>query len=101
MMPGTGTTLVRMSYAAFLSFNNRAALARSAGAGCYTCLGSFKPADVHSWIHDDTTALCPICGADTVLPGVSEGATLQSARASQFEEAETVPAALSITPEWL
>lgn len=101
MVPGAGTTLVRMSYAAFLSFNNRAALARSASAGCYTCLGSFTPADVRHWIHDDTTALCPICGADTVLPGVSDAATLHSARASQFEEAETVPAALSITPEWL
>lgn len=95
----TSLTLVTMTYATFLSFNNRGALARSSVAGCYTCLGSFKPEEVRHWIDDNTTALCPICGADTVLPGVGDARALQSARASLFEEAETVPAALSIGPQ--
>lgn len=90
-----------MSYATFLSFNNRAALARSSVAGCYTCLDSFKPEEVCRWIDDDSTALCPTCCAATVLPGVGEAVALQSARASLFEEAETVPHALSIGPHWL
>ncbi|WP_428424320.1 hypothetical protein [Methylibium sp.] len=90
-----------MSYSTFLSFNNRGALARSSVTGCYSCLGSFKPEEVHDWVHDDATAVCPMCGADTVLPGVSDVRTLHAAHASQFDEAQTVPAALSISPEWL
>lgn len=89
-----------MPYASYLSFNNRGALARSSIAGCYSCLGTFKPMEVTRWRHDDTTAVCPLCDADTVLPGVDSLAALRSAHAGQFDEAETVPAALSIGPEW-
>ncbi|WP_242499790.1 hypothetical protein [Methylibium sp. Pch-M] len=88
-----------MSYTHLQSFNNRAALARSAIAGCYSCLGSFKPEDVVAWVHDDTTAVCPICSADTVLPGVGDVRALHAARAAQFDSAETVPAVLSLLPE--
>lgn len=87
-----------MSYA-YQSFNNRAALARSSVAGCYSCLGTFKPEQVTAWVHDDTTAVCPLCDADTVLPNVSDLATLRTAHAGTFDDAETVPAVLSLTPE--
>ncbi len=90
-----------MSYIALQSFNNRAALARASVAGCYTCLSAFKPEDVTSWTHDDSTAVCPLCDAETVLPGVGDLTALRAAHASLHETAETVPAALSIRPEWL
>lgn len=93
---GSATYAVGM-YSALRSFNNRSALARSAVAGCYSCLGSFLPREVVSWAHEATTAVCPLCEADTVLPGVTDARSLLSAREALYGD-ETIPAVLSLTP---
>ncbi len=35
--------------------------------GCYYCLHIFKPSEIVEWIDDETTALCPHCGIDSVI----------------------------------
>ena len=35
---------------------------------CFTCLASFPVAQVTTWTDDDTTAICPHCGIDSVIP---------------------------------
>lgn len=91
-----------MSYISRLSSKNRAALGRSTVAGCYSCLGTFKPEEVKRWADRDRTAVCPFCDAETVLPGVDSLGELRAAHAYAFEEPETTSAApLSVRPGWL
>jgi hypothetical protein len=80
------------------SFNNRDELARARVAGCFSCLGTFSPEDIVLWLHEDTTAACPICGADTVLPHVDNLAALRAIHAGLVSTDETVPAVLDMTP---
>lgn len=47
---------------------NRGALGRSAQCGCFFCLEVFAPVEIVEWIDEDTTALCPRCGIDSVIP---------------------------------
>jgi hypothetical protein len=35
--------------------------------GCFYCMRMFKPSEIKEWIDDDTTALCPLCGIDSVI----------------------------------
>ncbi len=49
------------------SFRNRDMLARGGKCGCFYCLRTFDAGDVIQWVHDDATALCPLCGIDAVL----------------------------------
>lgn len=98
--------------AAYLSFNNRSALAQSQVAGCYACMSVFKPEQVVRWTYDDTTALCPHCGRDTVLPGIDDPVSLAEARVQvrgdrqrrneardDDDDEETRPAVFSPRPE--
>lgn len=101
-----------MLYAAYRSFNNRSALAQSRVAGCYSCLSTFRPEQVLRWAFDDTTALCPRCGMDAVLPGVDDPSELAAAHERWYGssdgelqpepgelEEETRPAVFSPLPE--
>lgn len=36
--------------------------------GCFYCLSTFKGADITDWIDDGSTANCPRCGMNAVLP---------------------------------
>ena len=38
--------------------------------GCFHCLSTFVADCVTDWVDDGTTALCPVCGIDAVLPGI-------------------------------
>ncbi|WP_081771312.1 hypothetical protein [Methylibium sp. T29-B] len=80
------------------SFNNRDELTRARVAGCFSCLGIFRPADIVLWLHEDSTAACPICGADTVLPHVDSLAALRAIHAGLVSTEETIPAVLDMTP---
>ena len=57
------------------SFRNRAAVV-SSGCGCYFCTRAFHGGEVEEWVDDGETALCPFCGIDAVLPGVTDAAAL-------------------------
>jgi hypothetical protein len=36
--------------------------------GCFGCISVFRGDRVEEWVDDGQTALCPVCGIDTVLP---------------------------------
>lgn len=40
--------------------------------GCFSCLHIFPSEDVIDWIDDGETPLCPTCGMDSVMPGVTD-----------------------------
>lgn len=63
---------------------NRNEIARSANCGCFYCVATFAPSEIHEWVdvHDGLeegparlgekgTALCPRCGIDAVLGSAS------------------------------
>lgn len=50
------------------SSKHREALTASQLGGCFYCCKTFKPNQVEFWTDDETTALCPECGIDAVLP---------------------------------
>lgn len=49
------------------SMNNRGALLDSKECGCFFCLKIFSPAQIQSWLNEET-ALCPYCNVDAVIP---------------------------------
>jgi hypothetical protein len=50
------------------SSRHREEVEKSALAGCFSCLIMFTPSDIDEWVDGDTTALCPHCSVDAVLP---------------------------------
>lgn len=55
------------------SANHKNSILNSKFCGCFYCLEIFSPNKVEEWIDQDedgngTTALCPYCGVDSVLP---------------------------------
>lgn len=59
-----------------VSIRNRVAIEQSIVIGCYACIRSFLAEDVQEWTDDQTTALCPFCGIDAVLPGIFDAKVL-------------------------
>ena len=65
------------------SSNHREEIEQSSLCGCFYCLATFVPTEIHDWIDwppgtpDDlelecgTTALCPRCGIDSVIGSAS------------------------------
>ena len=49
------------------SSNHRAAVVESDGCGCFYCLEVFAPSAIVDWVDNETTALCPKCGIDSVI----------------------------------
>ena len=39
-------------------------------AGCFFCNQTFDPKDIKEWIDAEQTAMCPLCGIDSTLPGL-------------------------------
>lgn len=62
-----------------VAFGNRQALDCFEQAGCYGCLEVFKPSEIRSWTDDGQTALCPRCGIDSVVPGLTDLKRLEAA----------------------
>ena len=50
------------------SSNHRHLLENSAVCGCFHCGEMFTSDEITSWIDNDQTALCPVCGIDSILP---------------------------------
>lgn len=81
------------------SSRHRDRVLASSQCGCFHCLEMFAPAEISDWVDGPdavnsmiggTTALCPRCGIDAVLPGDIPGVPLDSAllkamRAHWFE----------------
>ena len=54
------------------SSHNHAAIDNGIPCGCYFCLSVFDGGEISKWTDEGTTAVCPICGVDAVLPGVTD-----------------------------
>jgi len=77
-----------------LSRRNLAEVVAAKECGCYFCLRVFQATDVVEWVDMDAmTAICPNCGVDSVLPGVTDTNTLAAAKERWF--CETPNAALT------
>jgi hypothetical protein len=53
------------------STGHRHLMDKSELCGCFYCLSVFKPNLIRRWIDRDTTALCPECGIDSVVPSAA------------------------------
>jgi hypothetical protein len=49
------------------SSSHREQVIASDRCGCFYCLKIFPPAEIKEWTDNEATALCPICGIDSVL----------------------------------
>ena len=87
---------------------NRRDVERSERCGCFCCLATFAPSEIHEWCDEDAsgqgqTPLCPRCGIDAVLASAS-GFPLTPAFLSEMERIyfdlrpTTVPAEGTVPP---
>ena len=53
------------------SSNHRQELESSELCGCFYCLRTFPTSKINDWVDDETTALCPNCGIDSVIGSAS------------------------------
>lgn len=51
-----------------LSINNKNNILDSVFCGCYYCLKIFDPKDIKEWVDKSSTAICPFCKIDAVIP---------------------------------
>ena len=49
------------------SIYHRVEIERSQKCGCFHCEAIFDPDQIEDWTDDNTTALCPLCGIDSVI----------------------------------
>lgn len=49
------------------SSDHREAIAASDRCGCFHCGSVFPPVEIHEWVDDGKTAVCPHCGVDAVI----------------------------------
>lgn len=47
---------------------DRQALVASKHVGCYACGSLYQASAILDYVNCDTTALCPLCGIDAVIP---------------------------------
>jgi hypothetical protein len=47
---------------------HRSEIESAARCGCFNCGATFGPGDITDWVDEGTTALCPRCGIDSLLP---------------------------------
>jgi len=53
------------------SANHRPEVGSSKECGCFYCLTVFPPAAISEWCDEESTALCPKCGVDSVIGDAS------------------------------
>ena len=54
-----------------MSSDHRGEIERSQFCGCFYCKRTFGPDQIVEWVDDDSTALCPHCGIDSVIGDAS------------------------------
>ncbi len=50
-------------------YSHRERILKEETIGCFFCRNMSKSSDIEEWADKGTTALCPKCGVDAVLPG--------------------------------
>src|SRR5215469_2369495 len=46
---------------------HRSELEKSSLCGCFYCMEQFLPNEIDEWTDGDQTAMCPLCGIDSVI----------------------------------
>lgn len=65
----------------FHSKHNDFSLRYSDNCGCFKCLEKFKPKLITEWAGEDKdTAVCPKCGAQSVVPSAAGTITVERLR---------------------
>ena len=67
------------------SMRNRDRVRAAASCGCFHCRSIFASDEIRQWVDNDQTALCPRCGIDSVLPGVTDTAILVALHRHRFD----------------
>jgi NAD-dependent SIR2 family protein deacetylase len=52
--------------------------------GCFHCLHVYEATEVIDWIDDGETPVCPHCGVDAVMPGVTDLGELLTMHHTRF-----------------
>jgi len=55
--------------------------------GCFHCLQVFEATDIVDWADDYHTPLCPLCGVDAVMEGVTDLVELLTLHRKRFRPA--------------
>lgn len=50
------------------SIHNRELVQRADMCGCFCCNAEFRSHAIFEWLDNDSTAVCPFCSIDSVLP---------------------------------
>jgi hypothetical protein len=66
------------------SRNNIDALDDFEECGCYFCIRTFNTDDIAEYVDNGTTALCPFCGVDAIIPGTVNKIFLEKAHERYF-----------------
>jgi hypothetical protein len=61
-----------------LSTNHREAMQAATHVSCYFCMTISLANAVKLWVDNDSTALCPNCEIDAVIPGQLDMPTLEA-----------------------
>jgi hypothetical protein len=67
------------------SIYHRAQIESSEVCGCFFCLAIYPPTTIAEWTDDETTALCPKCGIDSVI-GSASGAPITAEFLEQMKQ---------------
>ena len=70
-----------------LSMHNRQAIIEDGHASCFFCIRTCALGDITNWTDEGTTALCPHCDIDALLPGIYSTDDLKSMCERWFCEA--------------
>jgi hypothetical protein len=77
------------------SASHRPAIESASRCGCFYCQHTFAPVEILDWVDSGSTALCPRCGVDSVVPESAQfqltPELLKDMRAYWFERSVSVP----------
>lgn len=58
------------------SSHHREEILASKECGCFSCQRIFSTDEIEDWTDDNTTAICPYCGTDAVIPNIKRIVTV-------------------------
>ena len=74
---------------------HRQALNQAERCGCFYCERTFQPSTIEVWVDADSTAVCPHCGIDSVVPESPQyrltAELLHDMHTYWFERSVTIP----------
>jgi hypothetical protein len=63
---------------------NRSKIKDDTQCGCYQCLSVIPGREIREWTDNSKTAICPKCGVDSLIPGMTDETYLKEANAYWF-----------------